>query len=189
MISTSILSWESEAWRSARPGAAALLTVASWLVFIWTEPNPLLLVVFNLLVVGGIWATAALRHRLLLTLLSTLLLVHLSFFALYTWPVPNLLILLFLLGSLTTVWHTTMGHSVSAFDRGMLLAATTMAWAATAYFPTTLINATTLTALPLFVLLPPVYHRLYRPAWLFVSFSLCLVAAAAIIQTTVLFSS
>lgn len=174
--------------RLAWPGVAAVLTVVSWILFILTETNLWLLIAINVLMLVAIISAGRYHKRLLLTLLSGVLLIHGSFYALYTWPIPNLLIGILLLIGLSIVWHATMGSRFGATDVAGLLAAIILAWIATAYLPTNLVNATTLASLPLFVLLPAVYHRRFNLSWLFGSFSLCSVAAIVIIQTAVLFS-
>lgn len=146
-----------------------------------------MLIVINCLILLAIYL-AAQHKKLLITLLASVLLVHFSFYALYTWPIPNTLILALLLASLITVWHSTMGSRFRSVDIIGLLGATCLAWLSVAYLPSNLVNATTLSTLPLFVLLPAVYHQRWRTGWLVSGFCLCSAAAIVIIQTSVLYS-
>lgn len=174
--------------RLAWPGTAAVLTVVSWIVFMLTETNLWLSVPIHALMLVAIYSAGRFHKRLLLTLLASVLLIHGSFYALYTWPIPNLLIGMLLLFCLAIIWHATMGSRFGKADIAGLLTAIILAWIATAYLPTNLVNATTLASLPLFVLLPAVYHRRFNLGWLFGSFGLCSAAAIVIIQTAVLFN-
>jgi hypothetical protein len=174
--------------RLAWPGAAAVLSVVSWVVFLLTEESIWLQVTINVLLVLAVYIAGALHKRLLLTLLTSVLIIHFSFYALYSWPIPNIVIAALSFGSLAIIWHSTMGSRFRSPDMVGLLGTTLLTWLAAAYLPSNLVNATTLTALPLFVLLPAVYHQKFQPAWLISSFFLCSAAAIVIIQTTVLYS-
>ena len=175
--------------RLAWPGAAAVITVVSWVVFLITEDSLWLQITLNILLVLAVYIAGAYGKRLLLALISSVMLLHLSFFALYTWPIPNIIILALLVVSLSIVWHTTLGSRFRSADIYGLLGATVLAWVAAAYLPSSLVNATTLSSLPLFALLPSVYHHQFNKWWLITSFTLCSVAAIVIIQTTVLYST
>jgi len=160
----------------------------AWAIFLKTEQSIWLQGSINVLLLLAIYIAGNFRKRLLLTLLTSVLMIHLSFYALYTWAIPNLLIILFLVGGLSVIWHSTMGSRFRSPDIGGLLLATLLAWIAAAYLPSSLVNATTLASLPLFVLLPAVYHQSFKPLWLISSYCLCSVAAIVIIWTTVLSS-
>lgn len=188
MISTLPSPWPTETLeRLAWPGAAAVVSVVSWVVFLITEDSLILIATLSLLLLLAIYQ-ATNGKKLLLALLIGVLLTHLSFYALYTWPVPNLLILVALLFSLFTVWHSIMGSRFRLIDIAGLLGVSCLTWLVVAYLPSNLVNATTLSSLPLFVLLPAVYHQKWRIGWLVAGFSLCLAAAIVIIQTSVLYS-
>lgn len=189
MISTLPSPYPTDALeRLAWPGAAAILSVVSWVVFLLTESSLSLQIVINLLLILAVYIAGALHKRLLLTLLASVLMIHFSFYALYSWPVPNFLVIALLVSGLAIIWHSTMGSRFRSPDMKGLVGTTLIAWMAAAYLPSSLVNATTLTTLPLFVLLPAVYYQKFQPSWLIGSFFLCSVAAIVIIQTTVLYS-